>query len=379
MTKTFAVMAVLGGVCLLVGCDEDKKPEGAATTASVASTPPQPPPPPPKASPAEAIAKTMSSIVGNWNSHDPAKIAAGYEPTGKLVIPGLPEFKGKDAITAEAKDTFTAYPDFKLAITRSYTKGNTVALEWVITGKNDGPSMGQKPTGRNMGVSGASVLTFDDDGLVKEDHRYLDLPTIQSQLDPKAKPGSFRAVATLPAGATEDKTSKGTPDEAKTLDAAKAVYTAFEKKGGMDSMTFVTDDSVFDDYSMPATMKGPKPIKDWVGMIWTAVPDFTETKPVQFAVGDIAITEGNWVGTHKGALGPIKATNKPVSVRFVDFVQMKDGKAVHLDTYSNSMELLVEIGAMPAPGAPPAGSAAAAGSGAPASPSAMAASSAKPK
>ena len=57
----------------------------------------------------------------------------------------------------------------------------------------------------------------------------------------------------------------------------------------------------------------------------------------------------------------------------------KDGKVVRFATYADSMEMLVEIGAMPAPGAPPAGSAAAAGSGAPASPSAMAASSAKPK
>jgi uncharacterized protein (TIGR02246 family) len=379
MTKTFAVLAVLGGVCLLVGCDEDKKPEGAATTGSVASTPPAPPPPPPKPAPAEAIAKTMKSVADAWNKHDAAAIAATYEPTGKLVIPGEPVWSGKDGVTAEAKQTFTTYPDFKLAITRSFTKGNTVALEWVITGKNDGPLMGQKATGRQMGVNGASVLTFDDDGLIKEDHRYVDIPTIMSQLDPKAKAGSFRPVATLPAGATEEKVSKGTPDEAKVMDGAKPFYAAFEGNKPNDLGAILTDDTPLDDYTMPATIKGAKAGGAMIASYWKTIPDIAQTKPVQFVAGDTFVVEGTMTGTQKGALGPIKASNKPVSLRFVDFSQWKDGKVARFATYADSAEMLVEIGAMPPLGAPPAGSAAAAGSGAPASPSAMAASSAKPK
>ena len=379
MTKTFAVLAVLGGVCLVVGCDDDKKPEGAGATASVASTPPAPPPPPPKPAPAEAIAKTMKSVGDAWNKHDAAAIAAMYEPTGKLVIPGEPVWSGKDGITAEAKQTFTAYPDFKLAITRSFTKGNVVALEWVITGKNDGPAMGQKATGRSMGVNGASVLTFDDDGLIKDDHRYVDIPTIMSQLDPKAKAGSFRAVATLPTGATEDKTSKGTPDEQKVMDAAKPFYAAFEGNKPNDFAATVTDDSVGDDYGSPASVKGAKAFGAMASTYWKTFPDIAQTKPVQFVAGDTLVVEGTMTGTQKGALGPIKATNKPISLRFVDITRWKDGKVVRFATYADSAELLVEVGAMPPLGAPPAGSAAAAGSGAPASPSAMAASSAKPK
>ena len=210
------------------------------------------------------------------NAHDATKVAATYGPNGKLVIPGLPDFAGTAAIAQEAKDTFAAYSDFKLAVTRAYVHGSTVALEWVITGTNDGPNMGQKASGRPMGVQGGSVVTFDDQGLIVEDHRYVDLPTIMSQLDPKAKAGAFRPVVTLPAGAMETRESKGTPDEAKTLADGKAFYAALETKGG-DLSPFLTDDSTLDDMTSPAQLKGPKARAAYVAAAWKAVPDFAQT------------------------------------------------------------------------------------------------------
>ncbi len=73
--------------------------------------------------------------------------------------------------------------------------------------------------------------------------------------------------------------------------------------------------------------------------------------------------EGVLTGTQKGALGPIKATNKPVSSHFVDISQIKDGKFVSTVSYSNNVEVLTELlGVIP----PPAQSVAAATTAAPA-------------
>jgi steroid delta-isomerase-like uncharacterized protein len=293
-----------------------------------------------------------------------------FEPNGKIVQPGFPDTAGRDAIVADVKQTLARYSDFKVGVKRTFTHGNTVAFEWVATGTNNG---GAKPTNRAIGFPGASVVTYDDDGLIKEEHLYFDYPTLMSQRDATAKAGTFRAPIALPTAA-EDHLSKGTPDEAKNLDTAKALYAGFEKKGGLDSLAFVTDDSAFDDYTMPATIKGTKAIKDYVTSFWTAFPDMTQVKPVQFTADDYVVTEGTLTGTQKGAMGPIKATNKPVTFRFVDIFRLKDGKAAHLDTYGNSAEILVAIGAMPQPGAAPAGSASAS---APASPAPTG--SAKPK
>ena len=98
----------------------------------------------------------------------------------------------------------------------------------------------------------------------------------------------------------------------------------------------------------------------------TAFPDFKQTHDVQIVADGWVITEGVLTGTHKGPMGPIKATNKPVTIHFVDIFQAKDSKFVSGRTYINSLEVLVEIGVVPAPGAAPAasGSAAPAASGA---------------
>jgi predicted ester cyclase len=357
MRTTFATMAALGAVCLTCACDQDKKPtETTAKTASATAS--AVPPPAPKAAPEELAQKAVKTLVDAWNAHDTAKIAAAYEPTGKLVISGMPQVAGHDALVTQAKDTFGSYSDFKVALTRELVHGNTIAAEWVITGKNDGPSAAGPATGRQMGVAGISVSTIDDDGLIREEHRYVDSPTIMSQLDPKAKAGTFRPVMALPAVPPEIIVSKATPNEAKALDVTKTAYTAFEGQKQADLLALVTDASTIDDYTMPATETGTKGVKEYVTGFWTAFPDATQTKPLQFAAGDYTVNEGVFTGTQKGAMGPIKPTNKTGTMHFVDVIQVKDGKVAHMDSFANSAELLVSLGVMKPIGQPPAASSA---------------------
>ena len=357
MRTTFVALVGLCAASLAVGCDEDKKPiETAATpSASAASTTA----PAPKPAPGEVVTKTIKSAADAWNAHDAAKVAALYEPTAKLVIPGVPEISGKDGITAETKENFTAYPDFKVAVTRTFIKGNAAVFEWVFTGKNDGPSMGQKATGRPVGVAGASVVTVDDDGLIKEEHRYVDLPTIQSQLDPKAKAGTFRAPMALPTAATETHVAKGTADEAKTVDQGNAILKADESKDEKALMATVTDDYVWEEYTAP----GPHKTADLKGVMAVyakAFPDFTLPTTMTMGVDGYFVAELAFAGTQKGAMGPLKASNKPVKLRMVDIQLLKDGKASKEWSYSNSAEMLIQIGAMPAiPAGPPAAASAA--------------------
>jgi uncharacterized protein (TIGR02246 family) len=358
------------GLCaasLLVACDDDKKPTetvpSATTTVSAAAAPTAAPAP--KPAPGEVITKTIKSAVDAWNAHDAAKVAALYEPTGKLVIPGLPEISGKDGLMAEAKNNFTAYSDFKVAVTRVFIKGNTAAFEWVVTGKNDGPLMGQKPSGRPMGVAGASVATYDDDGLVKEEHRYFDLPTLQSQLDPKAKAGTFRAPMTLPTAAMETHVAKGTPDEAKTVDQGNAIVKAYESHDEKAYLATATDDYTWEDYTSPATIKMAD-LKANIANYTKAFPDWKLPQTTTMGVDGYFVTEMTFTGTQKGALGPIKASNKPVSMRMLDIQLLKDGKASKEWSYANNAEMLIQVGAMPPIAPPPAGSASAAPSAAPA-------------
>ena len=80
------------------------------------------------------------------------------------------------------------------------------------------------------------------------------------------------------------------------------------------------------------------------------------------------------------SLGPNKATNKPVNLHLIDIQLIKDGKASREWSYSNSAEMLIELGAMPPIAAPGTTAAAIPAAGATAAPIATgAAPAAQPK
>src|SRR5205823_1534296 len=121
--------------------------------------------------------------------------------------------------------------------------------------------------GRPVGVHGIDIVWIDDDGKIKEDHRYFDLPTEMMQLDPSAKPGSFRPVATAPTGAPDIHVAKGTADEQKNLDAIHASWQAMNDHKWEAWAATMTDESTWEDLSMPnGTMKGKGDAKKWWDM-----------------------------------------------------------------------------------------------------------------
>jgi steroid delta-isomerase-like uncharacterized protein len=383
MRTTFVWVAALG--TLVAACDyasdrpmeegisHSAQPASVPVASSVAAAPSAAPAPKPKPKPEEVIPKTLQAAVDAWNAHDATKVAANYAPTAKLVIPGFPDTVGRDAIAAGTKPTFTAFPDFKVAVTRVFIKGNVAAFEWVFTGKNDGPTATQKATGRQVGIAGASVVTFDDDGLMKEEHRYFDAPTQQSQLDPKAKAGTFRAPLTLPTGALEVHVAKGTPDEAKTVDQGNAILKAYSSHDEKAYLATATDDYVWEDYTSPAAIKKAD-LKADIANYTKTFPDWQLPQTMAMGVDGYFVTEIAMAGTQKGPLGTIKASNKPVNMRLLDIQLLKDGKASKEWSYGNTAELLSQIGALPPVGAAPAasGSAAPTTSAAPAAPTASA-------
>jgi predicted ester cyclase len=357
------ILLVLGGASVAVsGCGgaEAPPPQGppaaaASSAPPVATAEPAAPPAasaPPKTSLAELELASAKAFADALNQHDPEKYAALFALDGVEKATGEPDGSGREAIAAHVKGLFTAFPDFKIGFSRIWQKGNFAAVSWAWNATDTGGFMGNKPSGRAVGTEGISTVVFTDDGLVKELHRYGDGATLMSQLDPKAKKGTFRTPPTLPTS-TDVFAAAGSPDEDKDLDVAKGFYAALDDKKAADVMALFTEESTADDFTMPATLRG---LKDWKKMYETyvgAFPDFKQAISTQVAVKDYVISEGVLNGTHRGALGPIRATGKPVSLHFVDVLQIKDGKLAHVWTWSNGAELLTEIGVLKAPGASP--------------------------
>jgi predicted ester cyclase len=321
-------------------------PTAAATaTAAASATTPLPPARPPLAELQRAAAKGMAAA---FNGRDAKKVAALYSPT---VLSGTPgpagwdEETGADSIEVGHTRLFAAFPDMKWASPRLYLKGDVAIQEWVSNATHKGDLGSMKATGKATGIHGISVYWFDEDGLIRRDNTYFDSLTIGRQTG--SKPGTPRALPELPAGEMSVLVPNGSAEEGKRADAAKAMYAAFAGKDEKAFLALLDADVVQKVYSQPTDQKGHKAAADGYQAMQKAFPDLKVTPANVWAFGDRVVAEVVMGGTHKGDLGPIKATKKAVTLHSLDVLTFgKDGKITVVETYSGSIELYGQLGAL---------------------------------
>ena len=325
-----------------------------ATATVVATTPP----PVVRRPLADLQRDAVKNMLAAFAAHDGKKIAALYTDD---VVSGAPgplgwtEERGKVAVEAGHTKLFAGFPDMKWMSPRVFVKGDVIIQEWVSNGTHTGDLGEMKASGKPTGIHGVSVCWFTEDGLIKKDSTYYDGATIAIQTG--SMPGKARAVPQLPAGEPTWVTSAGTPEEQKRVDAAKAMYAAFEGKDEKAFAALLDKDALHVGYSQPEDKKGVKAATDGHKAMHKAFPGFKNTVTNAWAFGDLVIAEVTMSGTHEGALGPLKATKKPFTVHSLDIVTFgKDDKITRLESYSSSLELLGQLGALDAPKKAPAAS-----------------------
>ena len=72
-----------------------------------------------------------------------------------------------------------------------------------------------------------------------------------------------------------------------------------------------------------------------------------------YIVDDVAVEEGTFTGTHNGVLhspmGDIPATGRSVAVDYIHVLHFRDGKHVSFDLMFDRLEMLEQLGLVPAP------------------------------
>jgi steroid delta-isomerase-like uncharacterized protein len=290
---------------------------------------------------------SAQTVLGALNSHDAKKFAETFAPDGVSFSPGTPEAKGRDMIAASTQNFLDAFPDFKVAMVRSFSKGEVVFHEWVMTGTHKADFMGTKASNKPVGVRGVTVVWLNADGLAKAEHRYFDIPTLMSQIGAMKAPA--RPVAALPTGEPEWHAAKGTPEEDKQAEIFKGFYGSFEKKAEADFLGPMDDKATWSDLSQPKDMTGKADAKKFFGMFTKAFTDIKMVTDPIISVDDYVVTEATMTATHSGQLGPLKPTKKPVTLHAVDMVKIKDGKIVSGTTFASSMEIMAQEGLLPKP------------------------------
>lgn len=365
------ISSVLISAVLMIGCSSTTEDTQIPTTdvPSTTSTAPQPsasttetatptPAPAPKKALADLIKENFAANDAGWASHDADKIGATYAANAVFMKPGMKGAEDRSVsanMVPELKSLFTGFPDLKMKTVRVVQAGSIAIAEWAVAGKNTGEAWGQKPTNKDVGYSGVSVLIFDEQGKISREHLYSDDPTLMSQMGMPGMRG--RPVQALPAGTTEWVVQTGSEEEKKNADAAKAFYAAYDSKDSKAIAASMTDDVVFIDMGRPDgdTKTNAKVTKDWETFS-KAFPDVKFSPKSVTAAGNLVVVEGSFSGTMKGNLGPIKATNKNGTVHFVDILEMKGGKVSKLVSYNNGAEFAgAFLPPPPAPKAAPSG------------------------
>jgi steroid delta-isomerase-like uncharacterized protein len=352
------------GLALVACGGEEVKPPVTPAPPVAATTPPPPattehPVEAPKPQPtlAELQRKTSEGIAAAINAHDAKKVAGFYTEGAVIKTPGVPDTTGREAIASDWQKRFDTIPNAKSMASRVFVKGDVVVVEWAWTGTHTTDLMGVKATEKPIGASGADVMWFAPDGLVKEQHTYVDMGTIMSQVGVSKQKG--RPVPTL-ATVPQMVISTNSADETKNAEAAAKMFAAFEKKSEADFVAAAADDISWDDMTQPETTKGKEAAKKYFKAMTTAFPDVKTATTNAWGVGDFVIAEGNITGTHKAAFFGLQPTKKQINLHGLDVIQFKDGKVVKGTSYGNGIEMMSQLGLMPAapaaakPGAAPA-------------------------
>jgi steroid delta-isomerase-like uncharacterized protein len=117
-----------------------------------------------------------------WNRRDPPAIAAVFADGGTYTDPNVPDGIGPQETAAYAEGLFAGFPDLAFELESSGVRPDgSVAAQWVMTGTNSGSFQGLPPSGREVRLPGADVITVAGDRVASV-VGYFDTAVVPRQL-----------------------------------------------------------------------------------------------------------------------------------------------------------------------------------------------------
>jgi steroid delta-isomerase-like uncharacterized protein len=113
---------------------------------------------------------------------------------------------------------------------------------------------------------------------------------------------------------------------------------------------FLSPDFVEHEELPPGIPQGREGVKQLTAMMRNAFPDFKATIEDIIAEGDKVVIRMTWSGTQKGEFMGVPPTGKSVSFGVLDIIRVAGGKFVEHWGQMDSMGMMQQLGAIPAPG-----------------------------
>ena len=127
---------------------------------------------------ANSLREFAERYTGAWCSHDPARVAGFYSPSGSLTVnDGVPA-AGREAITEVARSFMTDFPDLQVFLDDVLVRDGIVEYQWTLSGTNTGPG----GRGQKVRISGFERWRLGDDGLIASSEGQFDSAEYRRQL-----------------------------------------------------------------------------------------------------------------------------------------------------------------------------------------------------
>lgn len=269
-------------------------------------------------------------------------------------VDGMPPRAGRAQIAEHGANFKTGFPDAKGALQLVLVKDRQIAAMVLTTATNSGvmktPMGPMPPSGKAVGQLMVHLVTYDDHNLIAKEEWMQDQATFIAQLGMSPQPG--RPVTTTSiTGAPIVVVAGGQPSEARSEANNTAMTEAMNKRDVTALIALFTPDAVEADQTVPADVTGSAAIEAGIKGFLGAFSDGKMTTTSQFGAGDYLFARSEFTGTHDGALGPIKATGKPVKMTVLEFARYQDGKAALVWRFYNMAAMAQQLGLMPPMGA----------------------------
>ena len=143
-----------------------------------------------------------------------------------------------------------------------------------------------------------------------------------------------------------------------SLEENKALVRRFVEEGFGQGNLGVIDEVLAPDYvehnAPPGFDQGIAGVRQALPMFRSAFPDIQITYERQIAEGDWVAGHYTLRGTHQGAFMGLPPTGRRVVVRGMDLIRCANGKIVERWYVDDSLGMMQQLGAIPAPAGAPA-------------------------
>ncbi|MGH2739859.1 MAG: ester cyclase [Actinomycetota bacterium] len=108
----------------------------------------------------------LMRAVEAWNSGDVDSYMELYAKNIKLHA-GTYDFPDRKAVESMYKGFHAATTDLRLEIHETFGQADTLAARYSVTGTHTGELMGMPPTGREISMTGITIMHFEDRRVVE--------------------------------------------------------------------------------------------------------------------------------------------------------------------------------------------------------------------